>query len=218
MTLAARSTPSLSFNEFEALVRKAIRGRGYPWGIAEDGGKLCRELAGYLTGIDRVISEILSDTDVAVPRSEKTDNGSLIWIGGNGLTAACCMLDHSGHPADRMTLKLDSSEGAELLASAALVVCRQRICNASLNVFGKSVDLSDLLLNRVETPFFAASPSNIEIHFKVDGSSMPEPIFRRVRADLSTIKVLEKFAALTYAPETESSKRTGAGAGLTDND
>ena len=36
---------NLSLGEFEALVRKAFRGAGYPWGLAEDGANAARTLA-----------------------------------------------------------------------------------------------------------------------------------------------------------------------------
>lgn len=53
------------------------------------------------------------------------------------------------------------------------------------------------------------------------GADLPDPmpaIERRIPDMPEAFAVLTRFAARTYAPATEASRRSGAGAGLTDND
>ena len=45
-----------------------------------------------------------------------------------------------------------------------------------------------------------------------------EKKFERHNLDLKCLSMLNKYAALTYVPETDQSRLDGAGAGLNDND
>ncbi|MEM6588832.1 MAG: DUF3726 domain-containing protein [Pseudomonadota bacterium] len=195
-----------SLGEVEALCRKAARGAGFSWGMADEAGKtarwLCRQglpgaaaLAGYLdteqktTGPDDPSGSVWSASGPLCPLICGTllsDLGAAsVERRLHELACPILFLPHVGH---HMTLSWDK------------VAC---CIYEDLHIEGDPM-----------TPL--ASLATMTQAQKIEGT----PCTPTTRAMLApdVLSTLTRFAARTYAPETDASKLSGAGAGLTDED
>ena len=150
----------LSLGEFRALVVKALRGAGYPWGVAEDGADTCHRLAASAVDPSASLLRLLETVDGDVPKywpdqHFSTRSGYLCPI------AVGCWLRDGGDVAP-----VESSE---------------------------SQVLEPLLLRSM-------------------GRAGVSPTVSRIAVADNVLVGLERFAARTYAPATEASRTSGAGA------
>ena len=188
-----------ALSEVAATAKKAVRGAGYSWGVAEEAamathwlcaagldgcGALARALSGegldscpVLNGIalaDQAAGLILADlnfTDVREPM---------------------LLLPFVGHAATRLGRTITMIfDGHEAVTDGGFVTVKQ--------------------------PTFPTFARNVAI--QVGGYvTNPLPVCRRVTPSQADWDVLNGFAERTYAPATEQSRQSGAGAGLNDND
>ena len=56
-----------SLNEIEAMAKKAARGAGLPWGLADDAGRAVRWLCARGLGAAEALAELLEQTDYSDP-------------------------------------------------------------------------------------------------------------------------------------------------------
>ncbi|MFK7941758.1 MAG: DUF3726 domain-containing protein [Paracoccaceae bacterium] len=185
---------SWAFGEIEALVRKAVQGAGKPWGIAEEAAWCVRWLSerGH-PGVEAVASSL----DVMPERCPV--NAALMF-------------------SERGSLTLPSEIGP--VASPLMV----------LPFLGRMCAEGAAFKVQTETAEVRVSRNDIEVR-----CNLPEvgtvmlceitpaiaPGERRARlehVDPVALEILHDFAARTYAPATELSRKAGAGAGLSDND
>lgn len=210
---------SFSLNEVEATAKKATRGAGYPWGLAEEAGKAVRWLCAH--GIDGcgALAEALGKFDGA-SLSDITPviNGSEWCATGRTL----CPLMAGTALSDRVDAIQSSSIRASQVAAPNLLL----FFAASIATHCKSVvtlewpggfavtDGTDLCLNGRPATSVA---SVVRI---LCGGTMGAPVEKSTRAEptANAWKTLNTFAHRTYAPATEESRLKGAGAGTTDRD
>ena len=210
---------SLSLNELESLSKRAVRGGGYPWGLAEEAGKAARWLC--IHGLDAV-GELaaLLDKSLVKPAADYRpvcSDVSLVWRSHERL----CPLATGAHLSDNA--KKFMSRECELrnivhptlllpfVANVAYINDQTYTveCNDSVaTVNSNSVDLNH--------PFTAYA----EIVYIKAGGFMSKVGTRQHRAYVNEACLLElkRFAELTYAPATEKSRLLGAGTVLSDND
>ncbi len=214
-----------SLNEIEGLARKAARGAGYGWGHAEEAGKATRWvcaagwpgaelLAGLLTTLDGVPYDDI--------RPASFDGA---WQASGGLLcplitgAAICDLAPQWATGDTLCI---GPVAAPLLLVPYMVWSADRT-GVPMTVTWQGatitrrdektvIELSDvaiLNLPRVERASLAPAEQ-----------AKGTPLLRAYRAHVGAqaSETLQALAQRTYAPETEESRRAGAGAGLTDND
>lgn len=208
---------SFSLNEVEVTAKKAARGAGYPWGLAEEAGKATRWLCaqgldgcGALAGLlDAGFAEALTE------HGPKTLSG--VWQGN----AALCPL-FTGSALTDCAARLRA--GPLELAQVAQPMLLLPFAAAA------SRQLATALV--VEGPGFRAATDGTRLH--LDGEiapaasitlgpgPMPEdlspPLHTRATPEPEAWDRLNAFAHRTYAPATEDSRLRGAGAGLSDND
>lgn len=203
--------------EVEATAKKAARGAGYSWGLAEEAAKAARWLC--VQGMDgcAVLARLLEQgfgTDLAahVPASLQSpwqgDKSLCALASGASLSDCAARLDGDGIRLKNVT------EPALLLPFAATAARRNGgtvtvTCDGVTAVTdGRGVSLDG------EMPRTAAE---VSVSF---GGTMGEARVLHSRATPApdAWDSLNKFAHATYAPDTEESRLLGAGAGLTDND
>lgn len=182
-----------SLNEIDALVRKAARGAGLSWGLAEEAGKAARRLAG--AGEDGLA--LLADTLEARRDGrlssrlvvDRTRFGAADGLPIDPLVLGPSLADHAFLLDDGM-LEVEGPVAAPALLTPFLAAAAIRIEN----------DGTAERLRLTRGAAQAAAP--------VRPVFLPPALKRR----------LEALAALTYVPASERSRATGAGAGLNDND
>ena len=185
----------VSFNELEARLKKAARGSGLPWGVAEEYAKSVLWLAH--AGFE------LQGWAVDELETSGIEQSLLDWAYALDLTEA---------PQQSSSTPLTASQAMLWLGFVG------RYAKAK----GVIVDLGRFTLypTGVSSPELPLMESlQIISEHKVNNSLNPsEP--PRLRAEIED-DVWQRLGVLefqTYAPDTEASRLKGAGAGLSDND
>ena len=210
---------TLSLNEVEALAKKATRGAGYPWGIAEEAGKAVRWLCAMNFDGCAALADLLVECE-GENLSDRTPVLGSVWASRGGrlcpLLAGATLSDL----ADVLTgeeLRLENVARPILLAPFASLAARTLeapICldwdNARISTDGAAIAAEG------DT---GAAVACVTIYV-ADGFDPAEAQAACSRADpdAKTLDTLNRLAHRTYAPATEASRLSGAGAGLSDND
>jgi len=216
-----------SLNEVEAYARRAARGAGMHWGLAEEAGKAARWLAERdLPGVQLLAQLLTANRERAYE-----DMAPVIvdgrWQAANGELCPLC----SGAALWDRGEQLVVGEEIHLLALARPLLLtpfldqtwrsrgasyEMRWTGVRISVSADGVALecnkdSALLEGRADdvTVVVGADPGKGLTHRpRTAGVSIP----------ISTWRILEALAKRTYVPASEESRARGAGAGTTDND
>lgn len=214
---------SHSLNEIEAMSKRAARGAGLAWGLAEEAAKGTRWLSAFSFPGTEMLAGLLALNDrlPAVDFSPATLTGR--WSAPAGrmspLIAGAAMSDcairmeagqviemenvsfpllvvpFAGGAALRLGVPVSASwEGVKLTTDG------QRLCVQGAR---------DAILTMHATQLSCAAPAAM--------TGQSEPVMR-ADVDEAAWAKLGEFAHRTYAPATESSRLLGAGSGLSDND
>ncbi|MBO6852656.1 MAG: DUF3726 domain-containing protein [Marivivens sp.] len=214
----------LSLSEIEGLAKKAARGAGYSWGIAEDAGRDVRWLEGHGLPGAGVLAGLLIDNDG--PRNlaklpPRFFDGRM-QPGGEGpmcpITAAAAISDR--WEVLTREIVIGPVQWPILLLPA---VARSAVA------LGMPLTMSWFGYSAVARPDGSVSETglrrgaSVTDHLKimpVDQAGAVDPCNETDRCATAPVIVdqLNIFAGRTYAPATEASRLAGAGAGLTDND
>lgn len=210
---------TLSLNEVEALAKKAVRGAGYPWGIAEETGKAVRWLCTADVDGCAPLAEYLTRCGGADLFARSPVQGN-VWSSSGDclcpLLTGAALSDMADTLKDR-DIRLESVSYPILLAPFAGLSARQleatvvlewdEACVAtdgkSLAIQGETATSAATVTARIETDFDHAHRQST---------------CTRAKPDEDTLAALNRLAHRTYAPATEASRLSGAGAGLSDND
>lgn len=195
---------SLSLNEVAAQARKAARGAGYSWGMAEEAGRAARWLCAQ--GLDGcgLLLAALRRADTGGPGACPLAAGVMLSDGAAALSTASLAYRSVVAPA----LILPFAAGAAQALDRPVTVAWEGVeavtdgTALSLAASGDAVlsGATDVTIRQGGT--FAAPRA-------VCGRATPEP---------ETWVALTALAERTHAPVTDGSRLRGAGAGLSDND
>ena len=194
------------------MVRKAARGAGYSWGMAEDAGAAvqwleargiggCAALAKTLQAVDGQMTEF-------APRSD--------WTSPSG---RLCPIMVGAALSDRVD---KNASLGPVLAPVLLLPVLAFMSKTHGQPMSIETGLGQAVLDgdaiALAPPLDDTSP--VRIRTGVSHRPVVQARPCQTRADVSdrTWALLDGFAAKTYAPATEASRLKGAGAGLTDND
>jgi hypothetical protein len=214
-----------SLNEIETETKKAIRGAGLSWGLADDGGKAIRWLAAH--GVDPLPA--LSDVLGRHERRERilsairlTETGR--WTADAPIcpiTLGVTLCDY----ADRLTASaFVAGPVARPLLLAPFVAAAARILGRPLQLDASGVRLA---VNESGDPsgdlwmLDASDDAEIRCAITADRLSKSKVIAgstRGLETDPQAWERLVAYGQRTYVPASERSRREGAGAGLIDND
>ncbi len=215
---------SWSLNELEAETRKAIRGAGLSWGLAEDGAKAVRWLAAQ--GVDPLpaLRDILDRHGHAniAPTFTMAETGR--WHAAAPIcpiTLGAALCDNAGRLATEPCV---AGPVARPLLLIPFVATAARILGRPLQL---DVNGSPVVLNAQGDPSGDVSvldlPDVSNIHCAVavgqpHASQFRAASTRGMEADPQSWARIEAYVHRTYVPASEHSRRAGAGAGLIDND
>ncbi len=222
---------NLSLDEYRALVAKAFRGVGYPWGLTEDASWAARRLA-ELDGsspaaVVGLLDQLASrDSDVlGMPEADWTsaNEGVLcpVCVGTSLLDRGVSDLDNPLSLGRTFTPELLVPFVFELLGSGTASFVVEWPEGASHITAQNTVFYGDITTMTDSVTITRATQS--EDHGRhLSGLAGRSPCVsgqsnNRVILDIPLVQRLEQLAHRTYAPATDAS-RAGAGAGTTDND
>lgn len=214
---------SWSMNEIEALARKAARGAGMCWGLAEETGKATRALLEL--GIDAAapLADLLAAHDGADYAQIAPRNTDGVWLAGGDalcpIAAGACLSDMaSGLASTPFTLA--RTRFPLFLIPFAQAAARRLACTVRLEWAGVQIDATATAVHLTGgRAALLAAVTPVVTCTKI--ASPAGHLFAHAeRAEVSpeTIARLTAFAHRTYAPATDASRQAGAGAGLSDND
>lgn len=214
-------TPSL--NEVEAMAKRAARGAGFSWGLAEEAGKATRWLAARGLPGTGLLADLLTQND-GVSYGELApvcdDTG---WRARGAamcpLAAGAALMDRAGRVATGAPLTLHGVACPALLGSAVAAIADSTGVTLSAAWDGTGMIarpdgvrlLSDEGLDNAQAATVTIGSA---------GSAEGRLLEARHRPEIpdAVWARLNEFAWRTYAPATEASRLAGAGAGLSDND
>ena len=208
---------SYALNEVEATAKRAARGAGYDWGLAEEAAKATRWLCAQ--GLDgaAVLAGLLeagyaSERNAHVPQDLKGD-----WLAAAPLcplATGAALSDCAARLQDTPRKMGPVTRPAMILPFAAMAARQLGACvtvegegfqavtdGSGLHIEGTLPETSGALTIRAAGSLANANPSHT-----------------RAEPEEAAWAVLNRFAHKTYAPATEESRLLGAGAGLSDND
>ena len=214
---------SHSLNEIEAMSKRAARGAGLSWGLAEEAAKGTRWLAGYGYPGPDLLADLLELNDrlPAIDFSPTSLNG--VWRAPAGrmspLIAGAAMSDCAIRMQDGQVITIEQvtqpllivpfASGAALRLGNAVAV---EWDNVRLTTDGKQ-----LCVQGAKEEVLRAQTSEVRCSAPAQMMAPTTPVMRANVSDRCWQR-LGAFAHRTYAPATEASRILGAGAGLNDND
>lgn len=221
--------PTASLNEIEALARKAARGAGMSWGLAEEAGKAARWLAARGLPALPSLAALLDAQDglpyqVVRPQEETAADGALRWrAAGERLCPIACgaaLADRAGDPAAGLSLKLERVAQPLLLLPFLARAADQRSGAIALSLDGWEIRVGPD--GPDDAAALAAAPAEASARLRpLDrpvAAARAAPGAAGFEAPDDAWETLARFAHRTYVPASDESRLAGAGAGLSDND
>lgn len=214
-----------SLNEIESLARRAARGAGLDWGLAEEAGKAVRWLsaAGWPGG--EALAALLEARDQSgqiAPRPEIADGR---WRSQRG---PLCPIATGAALGDRAA-EIATDKGM-ILGPVAQPILLVPFIASSADATGTPLRIGwpGAVVSRGDGETRADITDRAALTLAQTDEVIITPghasgggrITRAWRGDMAqeAAKTLADFASRTYAPATPESRLSGAGAGLTDND
>jgi hypothetical protein len=210
-----------SLSEIEGLARKAARGAGFSWGMAEEAGKAVRWLAGIGLPGPEALADFLEAHDRTPHAAMRpADTGANTWRAQGGIIcpisagAALCDLAQSDAPSRDIHIMACAHPLLLLpfVRAAAEDGCQPERMIWAGGAFAFAADVR----GQVDAPSMASADVEIRAGTAKE-LTLPSCQMRYDLAELPAAR-LAIMAARTYAPDTEQSRNAGAGAGLSDND
>ncbi len=223
----------LSSNEAASLVKLATRGAGYPWGVGEEAAYASRWFAEHQVPSLSVFSQLLEWSDHYSLEALTIDLGAKSWVGRSGdmcpLLAGCSISDLASRLDQGQSIVLEKVVFAIVLLPFFHLVSLElqspitaRWADGELKCDAAtqgSISTSDSVRDQLHTRH---TPRTITITrgdlISASLQSWPIAETLRVSVDVQSLNGLKQLAHRTYAPATEQSRLSGAGAGTSDND
>ena len=215
---------NVSLNEIDAMSKRACRGAGLPWGLAEEAGKAIRWLVAHkFSGLDML-------ADIIVLLDKKTlDDVSPILVAGvwqarsevlSPFTCGAMLCDRAAELGAGEEIVLGPL--CQPLALAPYVALAARLSGHVFELHWNDISMT-----------IAADKASLDEGIPDPGASVAQTTCCRTvdrevinpitcvadcNADPKTWARLNDYAHRNYAPATEASRLAGAGAGTTDSD
>ncbi|WP_324753553.1 DUF3726 domain-containing protein [Roseovarius sp. Pro17] len=212
---------SQALSEIEGLARKAARGAGFSWGMAEEAGKAARWLASIGLPGPEALAEFLEAHD-STPHAlmRPTNVDANIWQAEGGticpISAGAALCDLAQNDAPSRDIHIEACAYPLLLLPFVRAAAEDGGQPERMIWEGGAFAFSSETRGRVDTPLTAVAEVDIK-QGTADDLPLPSCQLRYDLAEGPTAR-LAALAARTYAPDTDESRIAGAGAGLSDND
>lgn len=215
---------AFSLNEIEAMGKRAARGAGLSWGLAEEAGKAARWLSAHDLPGPEELAEILTRNDGKTYDDLAPVSVEGVW---RARSDRLCPLVSGSALCDRA---IEIVAGREIeLGPTAQPLLLAPYAAAAAEMTGAALELCWTGVVMVFTPdgisivgdgaaLTAPSAEGVRCR-RIEAAEIVPPTGAPGRAvDAETWSRLSTFAHRTLAPATEASRIAGAGAGLTDDD
>ncbi|WP_299932116.1 DUF3726 domain-containing protein [uncultured Pelagimonas sp.] len=207
---------TVSLNEVEATAKKAARGAGHTWGMAEEAAKatrwLCRHGVDGCAALARLLTTETGDIEQDALKRAR------VW---RPVSAPLCPLNVGASMADLAHELIDEPRQVghvtcpSLLIPFAADIASKTGKTVALSGAGFTALTDGETLNLVGQMPYQAD----QLVFHTTASPLrPNGVFSRSDPAKPDWAMLQELAHRTYAPATEASRLKGAGAGMTDND
>jgi len=215
---------SWSMNEAEALARKAARGAGMSWGLAEETGKATRALLEQ--GIDAgvLLAEWLGRMDGKDYARIAPLSGGIEWSASDGtlcpIASGAALSDNADAINAGAVITLQGTAYPVFLVPFMQTVAARGDGCVRLDWAGVTISATASAIHIDGDPAVLLVPhADIVTCAKAD-TVQGRALTPATRAEMTaeTASLLSRFAHRTYAPATDASRLAGAGAGLSDND
>jgi len=213
---------SFSLNEVDGMAKRATRGAGYSWGIAEEAGKATRALSAHGLDGSGLLAGLLERSSQLSPGDLTPQNTEADWNGAAGLLcplmAGTTLADYASRIGPR-EIAIDQVLYPALIIPFAVNAARQIKATLALTWTDIRVVCSGSAFS-VQGPDKALNVATCDRLTLRQGGDVGTPLTRQSRATPAPADwaTLGSFAHRTYAPATDASRLSGAGAGLSDND
>jgi len=210
---------NLSLNEVESLAKRAARGGGYSWGLAEEAGKAVRSVCVHgLDGVGQLAALLQTSFAESIDKHRPQPDAAVnIWKSSEPL----CPLVTGAYLSDSAAvLRNKTLEIREVFSPGLLLHFVNNVALRNSQILAIECDAMTAITDGecVEIVSLSSSAvSDVQI-FAAASIAVPGVVQNRAMAQTQYVKVLEHYAQLTYAPATEESRLLGAGTSLSDND
>lgn len=214
---------SQSLNEIEALVKRAARGSGMHWGLAEEAGKCARWLASFDLPASPLFVDLfaLYDNASTAPHAPQSINGN--WSAASGslcpITAGSTLCDCSAVLSRGGEFQLENIAYPLLILPFVAGAAKQQGITVLVE-WGQVTLVTDgfgLFLQGADTDFATNFTGSLRCFSTEKSYSLIFPTVRG-KFDDGSLEKLTSFAKRSFAPATEASRKMGAGSGNSDND
>lgn len=208
----------LSLNEVEATAKRATRGAGYPWGLAEESAKATRWLCARDIDGCAVLARLLemrngSDLAEWSPQSDsdmwEAEGGVLCPIAA-GTTISDRACDVAAHG-----IRLRGVAEPLMLLPFVAQSAQELKTTVSIEWPGVVAITDGWHLSMSGEPGLFAAEATVICDGELGTLKCQKT---RAEPTQAVLQKLGRFAHRTFAPATEESRLLGAGAGLSDND
>ena len=208
--------------EVQAMAKKAARGAGYSWGMAEEAAMATRWLSTHDVDGVAALAGVLVEVDSADLRQMAPGALSGDWSGkagrlcplmtGAALSGAAFDWADTGKRVDNLLCPILLLPFAAMASRALKAPVMVEWDGLRATTDGSRVELPAAAgVERIAT----AGRVTVRRGGRLDHARPP---ISRASPTEDDWAVLTRFAARTHAPDTEDSRLKGAGAGLTNND
>lgn len=213
-----------SLNEIEGLCKKAARGSGCSWGMAEEAAKAVRWLVSFDLAGPSSFADLLALHDKK-PRTDFTPATCAdVWRGKGGglcpIASGATLCDHAGLIA--WESEVEMAEVAHPLLLLPFAATASRTLGQSILVsWGHvrvHVEANNLWIDDPKNEVGIAKADRVSLRLEQTPEGVPWASTHRGTIAPDVWAQLNGFAHRTYAPATEESRNLGAGAGVSDND
>ncbi len=206
-----------SLNEIEAMCKKATRGAGLPWGIAEEAGKAARWLASHdLPGPEMLSTLLALHQDISYHTLAPVSGDDIFHSGSNTLCpllAGAALTDriHAASPDKKLEFR---SIACPLLLAPYISILAKKI-GSPLELLWDDVELviapDGSLKTKNGTEFLTSHSMSAECRVTASKTELqPRKVIGR-EVDAESWNSLTEFSSRIYAPATEASRKLGAG-------
>ncbi|MGR3615325.1 MAG: DUF3726 domain-containing protein [Paracoccaceae bacterium] len=187
---------SFSLNEADVTAKKAARGAGYEWGLAEEAGKAVRWLCrNGLHGCSAMAELVQAAPTMACP-----------------LAAGLSMSDFPERLREG-EIQFEMLDAPLMVLPFAALAAQHLETTVTVHINERAFVTDG---HRVSS---APAPSSDRVLVRLGGHmENPLPEYSRAEPNETAWSILANSAHKTYAPATEESRKLGAGAGESDND
>lgn len=211
----------VSLNEVEAMGKRAARGAGYPWGLAEEAGFAARWLCDQgEDGCAAILAVLEQGFARDLQRHAPNDlSDASAWQGEGALCPLItgAALGDGAWQVSNGPLTLRDLHGPMVLLPFLSALAADMECHITVEVDGVQAQLDGEALVLAAPLPAKAQQMRIAAHAAKIETAIANAPATRAAPTVETWAALNALAMRTYAPATEESRRLGAGAQTLDD-